>query len=199
LPRKKSTIPATGQFYIELYTPRTDFQLFANFDLEFVSISVAPSSASLQGAIGEFHTFQRTSNPSAKVEPLREVLSGDNDSGLYIGVLYKKDGVTPTQSWNREGKNEDLAILRIMGEETMKMSPKPAKVFSGDIYGFINYLSLITIDGLAGQWMPLSYTYNTRANTISLILRQVFNDDLTDIDYKFTLDQGNTTKPTIIG
>jgi hypothetical protein len=57
---------------------------------------------------------------------------------------------------------------------------------------------LIDIDGVTGKFMPIQYNFDTKNNITSLKSLELFGDELTDIDYKFTLDFGNTVKPTII-
>jgi hypothetical protein len=87
-----------------------------------------------------------------------------------------------------------------MGEERMKMYSKPLQVFSGDVFGYFNYLSLVTINGLTGKFMPTKYQYNALDNTTSLTLIEVLNTDvLADVDHIKTFDYGNVVEPTIKG
>ena len=110
----------------------------------------------------------------------------------------------PTETWNRKGFEEIKPLLQIMGEETMRMSQLPAKVFSGDVFGYFNYMSVVTIDGFTSadgitnlKFMPISYSYNTKTNITSATFRQIYGDELTDIDYKPSKDKGNVVRPTI--
>ena len=87
-----------------------------------------------------------------------------------------------------------------MGEETLRLGQKTAREFTGDVYGFIPFLSIVSINNLTGVYAPLSINYDSKKNTSSIKLVQVFNDDLADdILYEKTFDYGNTVKPTIIG
>jgi hypothetical protein len=87
-----------------------------------------------------------------------------------------------------------------MGEERMKMYSKPLQVYSGDVYGYFNYLSLFTINNLTGKFMPTKYNYDALTNITSLELTEVLNTDvLADIDYAVTFDYGNVVEPTITG
>lgn len=80
------------------------------------------------------------------------------------------------------------------------MYGKPLQVYSGDVYGYFNYLSLVTINNLTGVFMPTSYNYNALENTTSLKLIEVLNTDiLDDVDYQITFDYGNVVEPTIKG
>jgi len=170
----------------------------ANQLVEYISISLSPREQKLLK--GENHTFQRVLNPSSKIAKTKEIFNADNPSEVYVGTIYKADETTPTETWTRFGASETKAILEIMGEERMKMYGKPLQVYSGDIYGYFNYLSLVTINNLTGVFMPTSYNYNALENITSLKLIEVLNTDiLDDIDYKVTLDYGNVVEPTITG
>ena len=80
------------------------------------------------------------------------------------------------------------------------MYGKPLQVYSGDIFGFFNYLSVATISGFNGVFMATSYNYNCAANVTSITFVEILNTDiLADIDYQKTLDYGNVVEPTIKG
>ena len=46
--------------------------------------------------------------------------------------------------------------------------------------------------------MAIEYSYDTFTNTGSQKLLELFANEIPDIDYKLTLDYGETVKPTII-
>ena len=79
----------------------------------------------------------------------------------------------------------------------MRMFPSPTRLFSGDIFGHIDILSVIEINNIPGYFMILGYSYNTKENIISLELQEIKGAELDDIDYIKTIDYGNTVKPTI--
>ena len=157
------------------------------------------------GIKGENHTFQITDKPSSKIKDVKKVFNGDNPSDIYIGTIYKSDESTPTIQWRRLGYGRQVPILRIMGEERMKMYGKPLRVFSGDVYGYIDYLSVIAIDGIINTlFMPIEYEYNAKTNITKLKLKQILNNLLPDstylgIGYELTFDYGNVVEPTIVG
>ena len=163
------------------------------------SIDIVPNSTD-SGKEGENHTFQRTLKPSSKIKDIKEVFNGDDESDIYVGTIYKADETTTTDVWTRFGAAETKPILQIMGEERMKMYSKPLQVYSGDVYGYFNYLSLFTINNLTGKFMPTKYNYDALTNITSLELTEVLNTDvLSDIDYAVTFDYGNVVEPTITG
>lgn len=189
-----SAAPASGQLYLYIYTPTPNtHDLF----ISELSLTPLPQEVILKG---ENHTFQRLLKPSSKIKDIKKVFNGDNFSNIYVGTIYKADQTTPTENWTRYGASQTKPILQIMGEERMKMYAKPLQVFSGDVYGFFNYLSLVTINGLTGKFMPTKYQYNAIDNTTSLTLVEVLNTDvLADVDYIKTFDYGNVVEPTIKG
>ena len=195
--------PDAGDFSIrfyspELYDPELTGELpSGNFKLTEVSLSLDDNIQ--QDIKGEFHTFQRTTKPSTKVKDVVEVSVGDNETDTYLGTFYKADTTTPTNTWNRIGKTESYPLLGIMGMEVLRMSPSPAIVFDGDVFGYLDYLSVVSINGLTGVFLPINYSYDTILNKITCKFIRIFNGELADIDYKITSDYGNVVKPTIKG
>ena len=182
----------------KLFVPPGESPPAADQQIEFISIKLSPTEQRL--IEGENHTFQRTLKPSSKIKDVKKVFNADNASDIYIGTIYKTDEATPTSVWTRKNASETKPILQIMGEERMKMYSKPLQVYSGDVYGYFNYLSIVTINNLTGKFTPTKYNYNALTNITSLQLTEVLNTDvLSDIDYKVTFDYGNVVEPTIIG
>jgi hypothetical protein len=181
-----------------LFVPPGGNPPFSDQQVQFISINLEPNEQNL--IEGENHTFQRILKPSSKIKDIKKVFNADNPADIYVGTIYKADETTPTDSWTRFGASETKPILQIMGEERMKMYSKPLQVYKGDVYGYFNYLSLVTINGLTGKFMPTSYKYNALENTTSLELTEVLNTDiLSDVDYEVTFDYGNVVEPTIKG
>ena len=163
------------------------------------SIDIVPAGTD-QEKEGENHTFQRTLKPSSKIKDIKKVFNGDDESDIYVGTIYKADETTTTEFWTRFGAAETKPLLQIMGEERMKMYSKPLQVYKSDVYGYFNYLSLVTINGLTGKFMPTTYSYDALSNITSLELMEVLNTDiLSDVDYQLTFDYGNVVEPTIKG
>lgn len=196
-PSKPVAIAGDGYLYVSIYNPVATGAIGTEFMiLNEVRVSPVQEDASV---IGEFHTFQRTTKPSATVKQLKTVATGDNEADVYVGTIYKADTSTATETWFRNGISEAKPILQIMGEEQMRMNQNPTRIFSGDVYGFISYLNVLTIDNQDGLWMILEYSYDTRENLISMVSRQILGDELIDLLYTQTTDYGNTVRPTIVG
>ncbi len=194
-----SPIGGNTYFYVEIWTPERFFGINNHLEIQEINVSVNQQTSGQSTIEGEFHTFERTTKPSAQVKKVKEVATGDNETDIYLGTLYENDETTPTATWFRKDVVEAKPILQIMGEETMRMNQIPARIFRGDVYGYINYLDILSINGQEGSFQILEYSYDTYANIISLVSRQIFGDELSDLDYQQTIDYGNTVKPTIIG
>ena len=193
--------PVSGNIFVEIHSikvePETTIASYGKIRFTNVSLNVGKDPSNIEG---ENHTFQRILKPSTKIKEKKEVLNGDLKSDIYEGAIYKSDEITLTEFWKRKGITEEKALLRIMGEERLKMYPTPLQVFQGTFYGFFNYLSAITINNILGKFIPIEYYYNSAMNTIDVKLIELKNDDiLSDIDYLITFDYGNVVEPTIKG
>lgn len=192
-----NSAPINGDIAIDVYRAFYASNVFVARNIEINNISVTTTEGTIRG---EFHTVNRITKPSTNVKEVKEIFNGDNQFAIYIGAIYKSDEISPTSTWFRQGITEAKPILRIMGEETLRISANPARVFSGDVFGYVPYLSLFTINGVTGKFIATAYSYNTAKNITSLKLLQIFGAELTDdIDYEFTLDYGTVVKPTIRG
>lgn len=160
------------------------------------SFDTAPTQ-NAKAEIGEFHTVSRSKKISSIVKENLSVSNGDNNGLIYTGVIMKEDQVTPTSTWSREGSFESLPLLRIAAEDELRIGQKPLKVFSGSVFGFIPFLSLVSIDNVDGVFMAIDYSYDTERNIGKFKLLELYAPEISDILYKFTFDYGNTVKPTI--
>lgn len=196
---QSDALPITGDLTIGFYS--SNINAGGGDSAGFVTVTAVSLAAvgSDNGIVGEFHTVQRETNPSAKVKDVKEVNVGDNPSDLYLGTIYKTDQTTPTSKWLRKGITESKVLLQIMGEETLRLNASTSRVFSGDVFGYVPYLSLISISNVTGSFTPIKYTYDSFNNNTSLTSKQIFGNELTDIDYELTFDYGKTVKPTIKG
>ena len=198
--KQADPLPQAGKVKIKLLSASTYGGAPVAFDLEVSEFTVIATTDTEENIEGEFHDFQRTTKPAKEVKDIVEVLTGDSASDKYVGTLYKADTTTPTTTWYRTGITEEKGILQIMGEETLRLSASVSKVFRGDVFGYMPFLSRVIIDGFPGEvFMPIKWSYDTRSNIISAELRQIYGGELVDISYKTYFDYGETVKPTIVG
>ena len=203
---QSNNMPIDGSVSIEIYRPKRLNPQGTLADVIIYGCEFSPIDEELKDVKGENHTFQINENPSTKIEQVKEVFNGDNPSDSFFGTIYEGDQTTPTEFWYRnELFLRFIPLLQIMGEERMTMYAKPLRVFSGDVYGYIDYLSVISIDGINNVlFMPIEYDYDALTNTTKLKLKQILNDPLitsldNKIDYELTFDYGNVVEPTIKG
>lgn len=193
---KSLALPTSGIVEVELFIPKSkDFFNYGEANYYFVD--VINSVENDNGKIGEFHTAVRKTRPSSIAKETETIYNGDSPSIVYEGAIYKADKVTPTSTWFRRGKIESYEILRICVEDVVRMQQKPAKIFTGDAYGYIPYFCLLKIDNINAIFAFLEYSYDSSKNITTFKALEVFGAELSDIDYKKTFDYGKTVKPTI--
>lgn len=162
-------------------------------------VQVIDTTLTSLGIVGENHTVTRYIPPSSITKENQKVFNGDGGQEL-IGSIYKEDLETVTENWNRIGKFEQLPILGISAMDDLRIQSSPIKIFSGGVYGYLPYLSVVTIDNIVGSFMFTEWNYDLRSKMSSVKLTQFYNADLADILYEVTPDYGNNTvKPTIVG
>ena len=194
--------PIEGVMYIEIYRPKNRLPPFAVSLRPMVkirSVDITTNSAELKTKVGEFHTVSRISKVSSIVKENKSVSNGDRSENFYLGTIFKEDGVLDTRTWSRKGSFESYPLLRIAAEDELRLGQKPLKVFSGNIFGFLPYLSFLQINSINGRFFPIEYSYDTVNNQIKLKVLELYAEEIPDIMYKFSFDYGNTVKPTIVG
>ena len=197
-----SPAPIEGVMYIEIYRPKNRLPPFAVSLRPMVkirSVDITTNSAELKTKVGEFHTVSRISKVSSIVKENKSVSNGDRSENFYLGTIFKEDGVLDTRTWSRKGSFESYPLLRIAAEDELRLGQKPLKVFSGNIFGFLPYLSFLQINSINGRFFPIEYSYDTVNNQIKLKVLELYAEEIPDIMYKFSFDYGNTVKPTIVG
>ena len=162
-------------------------------------VQILDNEIQKQGIVGEFHTVTRFDPPSSIVKENQKVFNGDGEE-ILIGSIYKADEETLTEFWTRKDKFEELPLLGISAMDDLRIQSNPIKVFSGNIFGQIPYMSVITIDNISGLFMPIEYDYDYKTNKSQVKLLEFYNTDIADIQYTVSPDYGNNTvKPTIKG
>ena len=195
-----TALPIAGDVTFEIHTSTKDVTATSSSKIHVQEVSItAQQSGNAANINGEFHTVQREDAPSTKIKDIVTVNNGDNPSDIYYGTIYKTDGTTPTETWFRKGKTEELPLLQIMGEETLRLFASTSKEFSGDFYGYLPHYSIVSINGISALFVFKEYSYNSATNITSMKLTQIYGAELTDIDYELTYDYGNVVKPTIKG
>ena len=151
------------------------------------------------GIKGEFHTVTRFDPPSSITKENQKVFNGDGGE-MLIGSIFKANEIDLTTSWTRKDKFENLPLLGISAMDDLRIQAQPIQLFSGDIYGYLPYFSVVTIDNVIGLFMFIEWEYDFKSNIVSGKLLQFYNTDVADIQYQISPNYGNNTiKPTIKG
>ena len=193
-------LPQSGNVYIEVYIPTTGASddPFSATTTEVKSIDIVNTFAG-DNKEGEFHTVQRPIKISSIIKENKEVFNGDNVGIVYNGALFKEDKITLSSYWFRGGFFESSPLLRIAAEEELRISQKPLKIFTGSVYGYLDYITVCKINNIDGKFMPIEWSYDTKNNVTSIKFLGLFAEEISDIKYEFTYDYGSTVKPTITG
>lgn len=188
-------IPVDGD--LEMSIERA-ISLLGNDRIATISFLELTPTAGDNAEVGEFHTVERAIRVSSNVKEVKTIYNGDNAGIKYLGAIFKEDEVTSTQLWSRKGRLESYPLLRIATEEELRISQKPLKIFNGSVYGYIDYLSVISINNVGDKFMFINYSYDTMTNIGSYKFLELYASELSDLVYKFTYDYGDTVKPTIV-
>lgn len=189
-------LPVSGDISLTIYQALQVSSGSTLYEVTFADIQNSATATS-SGAVGEFHSAQRQNRPSSIASETKTIFNGDSPSLIYEGTIYKEDTETPTSLWFRKGITESKPILQIAVEDILRVHQRPQKIFTGDVYGYLPYLSIISINNLDGKFLVLEYSFDALRNITSVKLLQIFGEELNDINYLLTLDYGNTTKVTI--
>ena len=185
-------IPSTGNLVVSIL----NIQASGTGSTTLIkALDIIPSQSSNKAIEGEFHTVERANRVSSIVKPNQTVYNGDNPSQVYNGTIFDEN-LDPTALWSRKNSALKQPLLQIAAEEELRIAQRPTKIFRGDFYGYIPYLSLVTINNIA-KFMFLEWSYNTSTNVTTAKQLELFVADVPDIVYKYSIDYGNTVKPTI--
>lgn len=201
---KISTAPApiAGNLIVEIYQSLfVDDFITGDFRPTTIvrSLDITTNTAELNGKVGEFHTVERSNRISSIVKENDEVIIGDEIDNFFSGTIFKSNQNESTSLWSRFGKFELFPLLRISAETELRLGQKPLMLFSGSVFGYVPYLSIIEINNLNVRFMPIQYFYDTKANIVTFELLELISEEISDIKYTFTFDYGSTVKPTIQG
>lgn len=196
-------LPFDGKVFMFFNVPIK--QIKSPYDGALTEIKSAEIINTFQGnnIVGEFHNVNRISKVSSIVKDNKIVASGDNNNKIYKGAFYMANGTDLTQNWHRglfpaETSQEVKPLLRILAEDELRIASKPLKIFSGDIYGYLNYMSVIDIKNIGNKFMPISWSYDTFNNVTSCKSLELYYEELSDMTYEKQNDYGETVKPTIV-
>lgn len=205
--------PLTGLLQIIIW--RDKHEIGGGF---FYLYSVNVTGSNQSQTKGIEYLGRRTSKTSTKIKSNVTVYNGDSITDLFVGTIYKSDSDTPTETWTRfdyddlgnlQPYYDNAPILSINAEDNLRISPRPMLIFEGDFKGYINYLSVVTIDGFEKEgpfgMIPRTFqftrwTYNYDTDITRAVFKEfetrVFNDD--EYNIKTFENFGEETKVTLL-
>lgn len=191
--------PESGTLDVSIYR---DKHPIGAGDFKIYSVNVMPNDS---GNIkGRDYTAQRTKKISTVTKPNETVYNGDSISDLFYGTIYKVDADSPTTKWFRLSDPPGTGfkeLLEINAEDNLRVAPRPMIIFEGDVYGYIPFMSLISISGFnAKRFQPTSYSFNTETGIMKLTSREIETSYLDKNDFVVDIkdNYGNETKVTIV-
>lgn len=206
--------PLTGMLMIIIWRDKHEI---GNGISVIYSISVTGSNQSQTKGIE--YLGRQTAIKSTNVKSNVTVYNGDSITDLFVGTIYKADSDTPTDLWTRftydytggfTPYGDDQPILSLNAEDNLRISPRPMTIFEGDFKGYIDYLSIVTIDGFTKivdgaeepkifQFIKWSYDYSTDITkaVFKEFESRIFND--TEYNIKTYENFGSESKVTLIG
>lgn len=195
--------PKTGLLQIIIYRDSPPYQNEVVLNEGIFKINSIFLSGTNNGDVkGLDYTAQRTQKTSTVAKPDKTVYNGDSASDLFVGTIYKDDADTPTERWYREGQQELKELLSINAEDNLRLSPRPMTIFEGDVFGFIPYLSVVSINNFVGKkFQFLNWSYSLDKNIMKTSLKEYSDAYLTSEDFRIDVryNYGQQTKTTISG
>lgn len=183
-----------------------------------VIYSVSVTGSNQSQTKGVEYLGRPTAVKSTNVKSNVTVYNGDSLTDLFVGTIYKADSDTPTDLWSRfeyDGSGsvvyygDNAPILAINAEDNLRISPRPMLIFEGDFKGYIDYMSVVTIDGFnkleGSEYIPrkfqfIKWSYDYSKDITKAVLKE-FESRLFD-DSEFTIKTyenfGEESKVTFI-
>ncbi len=163
--------------YLYIYTP-TVFLTAYFIILKKIEVNFLDS---IMG-IGEYHdSIQPNVETSFLVDPIK-VINTNQNNDIFLNNIYTRSesGVLAPQSLWKRGNipTSYVDLLKITTEDRITMLQRPQMIFKGDVFGFLNYACLVNYNEITGNFLPISYNYDTQKNIISLTSHQYFLEDI---------------------
>lgn len=130
------------------------------------------ASTSERGIISELHTVTNNGNYTNVPDPV-EVSTGESAFSGYLGTMFKADGITPTNGFQRADGDDPAPFLTIAAEDILYQHGFPMTRYEGSILGYFPVLSRFNINMLPGKYMPVKLSYDFKNNVVNSTLNQV--------------------------
>lgn len=177
-------IPVSGDLEIRFYGAYTPFAGTSPFTAYYEYVKITPSPASGDRILSETVTAINDAD-FTKIGDTVNVFNGDSISKVYLGTIFKSDNDTPAEEWHRRGAGAYKKFIQLAAEDIIYQYGRPMYKYEGSLYGYFDYFSIFTIDGLGGVFLPVSVSYDIRKNQTSVTLIEI---DHTEISAEYRTD-----------
>ena len=183
------------------------------FNIKAKQLNVEGESFTAIRSQDEPNRIKRSS--AAVVEKAEDIFVGDNQSDIYNGSIEDSQGRN-TIYWSKKTVNGTIntkkrfPLLNWLVRDRLQISSGNSLTFSGGVYGYLPYLSIIEIDKIGvpiqnpvklHRFMTVKYSYDLSRNLISVDYERIFQDNI-DNDVSVSgpiLEGAKVVKPLIRG
>tara|TARA_R110002020_G_scaffold297267_3_gene513037 strand:+ start:5284 stop:7269 length:1986 start_codon:yes stop_codon:yes gene_type:complete len=154
-------------------------------------------------------------NVSAVVEKTEDIFVGDNQSDIYNGSIEDLQGRN-TIYWSKKIVNGTIdtkkrfPLLNWLVRDRLQISSGNSLTFSGGVYGYLPYLSVIQIDNIGVPiqnpvklhlFMTSKYSYDLSKNIMTIDYVRIFQNNIdNDVNVSGPILEGSkVVKPLIRG
>lgn len=133
---------------------------------------------------GEYHDAERLNQISSKLDDPVKVINADETTNFFKNGLKRKiiTEVNPINYdfWSTISRVQDISqpyqnrLLELMSLERLRIRQQSMLIFSGDIYFYMPYVSVVRYADLPGKvFGVINYQYNTITNVTSLTCMEI--------------------------
>ena len=158
---------------------------------------------------------RRKRSSAAVVEKNEDIFVGDNQNDIYNGSIEDAQGKN-TIYWSKKIPNgvidiqKRFPLLNWLVRDRLQISSGNSLTFSGGVYGYLPYLSVILIDNIGvpiqdpvklHRFLTTKYNYDLSRNIISIDYERIFQKNINDDVRVFgpVLEGSKVVKPLIRG
>ena len=206
------------QFLLPSYNGDTSATDFGNTRINRFSIKAKQLNVegeSFTAIRSQDEPDRRKRSSAAVVEKNEDIFVGDNQSDIYNGSIEDAQGKN-TIYWSKKIPNgvidiqKRFPLLNWLVRDRLQISSGNSLTFSGGVYGYLPYLSVILIDNIGvpiqdpvklHRFLTTKYNYDLSRNIISIDYERIFQKNINDDVRVFgpVLEGSKVVKPLIRG
>lgn len=194
---KTNPLPEDGDIVVRILKPYVVPATLVVVDSAIKTIGVVIAQQSATGEKSIEVTVEKLENPSSVIRDKVDFIIGDNSDIQYKGSLLDMSDNTIVNGWVNEFYDlSPLPLIAISLGEMHVLRGTTSILFSGDVYGYVPYLSKVQIDGLNGSFLVVGHSFDTYNNITNLVLIDL-NTSNTPIKTTYYTQYNESNNPTI--